>query len=44
VLDVIGAVFGVVAMVWLRWAGDPTMDGPAEIDRSLAHLEAGLRL
>ncbi|WP_336211773.1 TetR family transcriptional regulator [Nonomuraea sp. LPB2021202275-12-8] len=37
-----GAVFGVVAMVWLHWAQDPGMDGPAEIDRALADLEAGL--
>ncbi len=40
--DVIGAVFGVVAMVWVRWAHDPGLDGPAEIDRALAHLESGL--
>jgi AcrR family transcriptional regulator len=40
--NAIGAVFGVVAMVWLQWAQDPDMDGPAEIDRALAHLESGL--
>ncbi|WP_346151803.1 TetR family transcriptional regulator [Nonomuraea recticatena] len=42
--NVAGAVFGVVAMVWLQWAQDPDMDGPAEIDRALAHLESGLSL
>ncbi|MCT2585584.1 TetR family transcriptional regulator [Actinophytocola gossypii] len=42
--NVIGASFGVVAMAWLRWARDSAVDGPAEIDRSLAHLESGLTL
>ncbi|MET7336088.1 TetR family transcriptional regulator [Nonomuraea sp. NPDC005650] len=42
--NVTGAVLGVVAMVWLQWALDPAMDGPAEIDRALAHLESGLSL
>lgn len=42
--DVIGAVFGVVAMAWYRWALDPTLDGPAEVDRALSHLESGLSL
>ncbi|MDL4773147.1 TetR family transcriptional regulator [Actinomadura xylanilytica] len=42
--NAVGAVFGVVAMVWLQWAQDPDMDGPAEIDRALAHLESGLSL
>lgn len=42
--NAIGAVFGVVAMVWLQWAQDPGMDGPAEIDRALAHLESGLEV
>ncbi|MGI5488585.1 TetR family transcriptional regulator [Microtetraspora malaysiensis] len=42
--NAVGAVFGVVAMVWLQWAHDPDMDGPAEIDRALAHLESGLNL
>jgi AcrR family transcriptional regulator len=40
--NAIGAVVGVVAMVWLQWAQDPDMDGPAEIDTALAHLESGL--
>ncbi|GGK64874.1 TetR family transcriptional regulator [Planomonospora parontospora subsp. parontospora] len=40
--NAVGAVFGVVAMVWLQWAQDARMDGPAEIDRALAHLETGL--
>src|SRR5690606_7539673 len=43
VRDAIGAVFGVVAMVWLEWARTPGMDGPAEIDRALANLESCLR-
>lgn len=42
--NAVGAVFGVVAMVWLQWAQDSDMDGPAEIDRALAHLESGLSL
>jgi AcrR family transcriptional regulator len=42
--DVIGAVFGVVTMVWLQWAQNSGLDGPAEIDRALAHLESGLGL
>ncbi|MEU8250776.1 TetR family transcriptional regulator [Nonomuraea sp. NPDC048916] len=42
--DTIGAVFGVVAMVWLEWAQNARMDGPAEVDRALAHLESGLSL
>ncbi|GAA2416210.1 TetR family transcriptional regulator [Nonomuraea africana] len=42
--NAIGAVFGVVAMVWAQWAQNPGLDGPAEIDRALAHLESGLSL
>ncbi|GAA2300665.1 TetR family transcriptional regulator [Nonomuraea roseoviolacea subsp. roseoviolacea] len=42
VRDAIGAVFGIVAMIWMQWAQDPGLDGPAEIDTALAHLEAGL--
>ncbi|WP_283135877.1 TetR family transcriptional regulator [Rhizohabitans arisaemae] len=42
--NVVGAVFGVVAVVWLQWAQDPGMDGPAEVDMALAHLESGLSL
>jgi AcrR family transcriptional regulator len=37
-----GAVFGVMLEVMFRWAKDPDMDAPAEIDRALAHLDAGL--
>jgi AcrR family transcriptional regulator len=37
-----GAVFGVMLEVMFRWVGDPGMDTPAELDRALAHLEAGL--
>ncbi|WP_049558221.1 TetR family transcriptional regulator [Nonomuraea sp. SBT364] len=44
VRDAVGAVFGVVAMVWLEWAHDGQMDGPAEVDSALAHLESGLGL
>ncbi|MEV0389499.1 TetR family transcriptional regulator [Nonomuraea sp. NPDC050643] len=42
--NAIGAVFGIVAMTWLQWAQDPDMDGPAEIDQALAHLQSGLPL
>ncbi|MER7498592.1 TetR family transcriptional regulator [Nonomuraea pusilla] len=42
--NAVGAVFGVVAMVWAQWAQDPALDGPAEIDKALAHLESGLTL
>lgn len=42
--NAIGAVFGVVATVWMQWATDPGMDGPGEIDKALAHLESGLIL
>jgi AcrR family transcriptional regulator len=37
-----GAVFGVMVEVMFRWAGEPDMDVPAELDRALAQLEAGL--
>jgi AcrR family transcriptional regulator len=37
-----GAVFGVMVEVMFRWAGEPDMDIPAELDRALAQLEAGL--
>ena len=37
-----GAAFGVMLEVMLRWAQEPDMDTPAELDRALAHLEAGL--
>ncbi|MFI6498674.1 TetR/AcrR family transcriptional regulator [Nonomuraea typhae] len=39
-----GAIVGVVVNVWFDWARDPDMDGPAELDRALAHLAAGLPL
>lgn len=42
--NAVGAAFGVVAMVWAQWARDAALDGPAEIDEALAHLEAGLTL
>jgi hypothetical protein len=37
-----GAVFGVMLEVMFRWAHEPDMDLPAEVDRALAHLETGL--
>ena len=37
-----GAVFGVMLEVMFRWGREPDMDLPAEVDRALAHLEAGL--
>jgi AcrR family transcriptional regulator len=37
-----GAVFGVMLEVMFRWVSDPDMDIVAELDRALAHLEAGL--
>ncbi|TDB98478.1 TetR family transcriptional regulator [Nonomuraea longispora] len=42
--NAVGAVFGVVTLLWLQWAHDPGLDGPAEIDRALEHLESGLPL
>ncbi|MDA0636263.1 TetR family transcriptional regulator [Nonomuraea sp. MCN248] len=42
VRDAVGAVLGIVAMVWTEWAATPGMDGPAEVDRALARLESGL--
>ncbi|MEV4889365.1 TetR family transcriptional regulator [Nonomuraea sp. NPDC055795] len=42
--NITGAIVGVVVSVWFDWAKDPDMDGPAEIDRALAHLAAGLPL
>jgi hypothetical protein len=35
-------VLGVMLEVMFRWARDPEMDTPAELDRALAHLQAGL--
>ncbi|MFI7639761.1 TetR family transcriptional regulator [Nonomuraea sp. NPDC049400] len=40
--NAMGAVFGVVALVWVEWARDSEMDGPAELDKALEHLESGL--
>jgi AcrR family transcriptional regulator len=39
-----GAVFGVILEVMFRWSTEPDMDLPAELDRALAQLEAGLPL
>jgi AcrR family transcriptional regulator len=37
-----GAVLGVMLEVMFRWSREPDMDVIAELDRALAHLEAGL--
>src|SRR3569833_554937 len=37
-----GAVFGVMIEVMFRWVREPELELAAELDRSLAHLEAGL--
>ncbi|MEU7746339.1 TetR family transcriptional regulator [Nonomuraea sp. NPDC049158] len=42
--NITGAITGVMFAVWFDWVKDPEMDGPAEIDKALAHLEEGLRL
>ncbi|MFI6294061.1 TetR/AcrR family transcriptional regulator [Nonomuraea sp. NPDC050790] len=42
--NVTGAIVGVVMNVWFDWAKDPGMNGPAELDRALAHLATGLPL
>ncbi|MER6944669.1 TetR/AcrR family transcriptional regulator [Nonomuraea sp. NPDC000554] len=44
VRNVTGAITGVTVALWLAWSKDPGMDGPAELDRALAHLESGLPL
>ncbi|MEV4006173.1 TetR family transcriptional regulator [Actinomadura sp. NPDC049753] len=41
VRDAVGAVFGIVAMIWMQWAHEPGLAGPAEIDAALARLENG---
>ncbi|MCK2219550.1 TetR family transcriptional regulator [Actinomadura sp. ATCC 31491] len=40
--NVTGAVAGVLIALWFDWAADPALDVPAEFDRALAHLGAGL--
>ncbi|MFI6926087.1 TetR/AcrR family transcriptional regulator [Nonomuraea spiralis] len=42
--NVTGAVTGVMVALWFEWTRNPAMDGPAELDKALAHLEAGLPL
>jgi AcrR family transcriptional regulator len=42
--NVTGAITGVMMAVWFDWVKSPEMDGRAELDRALAHLEAGLPL
>ncbi|MDF5752738.1 TetR family transcriptional regulator [Spongiactinospora sp. TRM90649] len=39
-----GAIVGVVMAIWFDWVRNPGIDGPAEIDRALLHLEGGLLL
>jgi AcrR family transcriptional regulator len=39
-----GAVFGVMLEVMLRWAREPGVDAPRELDEALALIEAGLPL
>ncbi|MEV4177319.1 TetR family transcriptional regulator [Nonomuraea sp. NPDC049709] len=42
--NVTGAIVGLIMGVWVDWVRDPGMDAPAELDRALLHLEAGLPL
>ncbi|GAA3680459.1 TetR family transcriptional regulator [Nonomuraea antimicrobica] len=42
--NVTGAIVGVIMGVWLDWVKDPDLDAPAELDRAMTHLEAGLPL
>lgn len=42
--NITGAIIGVIMAVWFDWVKNPAMDGPAELDRALAHLESGLGL
>ncbi|MFD1546759.1 TetR/AcrR family transcriptional regulator [Nonomuraea guangzhouensis] len=42
--NITGAIAGVMIAVWFDWVKNPVMDGPAEVDKALAHLEAGLCL
>ncbi|MEU4228383.1 TetR family transcriptional regulator [Nonomuraea sp. NPDC026600] len=42
--NITGAITGVLFAVWFDWVKNPVMDGPAEVDKALAHLEEGLRL
>ncbi|GAA0954512.1 TetR family transcriptional regulator [Nonomuraea longicatena] len=39
--DVLGAVIGIMVLIWMEWSDDPELDGPAELDRALARLESG---
>ncbi|WP_433511303.1 TetR/AcrR family transcriptional regulator [Nonomuraea sp. CA-143628] len=42
--NITGAITGVIFAVWFDWTKDSEMDGAAEIDKALAHLEEGLRM
>ncbi|MBF8192768.1 TetR family transcriptional regulator [Nonomuraea sp. K274] len=40
--NVAGAIVGVIIALWFDWVRNPDMDGPAELDKALTHLDAGL--
>ncbi len=42
--NVTGAIIGVMLALWFEWVKDPETDAPAQLDRALRHLEAGLPL
>ncbi|MEV6030529.1 TetR family transcriptional regulator [Nonomuraea sp. NPDC052116] len=42
--NVTGAIVGVLMAVWLDLVKDPALDASVELDKALAHLEAGLPL
>lgn len=42
--NITGAILGVALAAWLDWVRRPELDGMAEMDRALAHLESGLDL
>ncbi|MFC4949352.1 TetR/AcrR family transcriptional regulator [Pseudonocardia sp. GCM10023141] len=44
VRNVTGAIVGVIMAAWFEWVRRPELDGMAEVDRALAHLERGLPL
>lgn len=42
--NITGAILGVMLAAWFDWVRRPELDGMAEMDRALAHLESGLAL
>ncbi|RVX37943.1 TetR family transcriptional regulator [Nonomuraea polychroma] len=40
--NVTGAIVGVIWALWFDWAKDPSKEVAGELDRALAHLDAGL--